>query len=103
MERARRNRGSSDYRAATGVMRDVLVTAVNESYEAELALVDAPVSLVWGGDDRDVPPSVATRAEAMLRAADREVSVTVLAGVGHFVPGAAPDALRAVIDSMLAR
>jgi hypothetical protein len=39
----------------------------------------------------------------MLRAADREVSVTVLAGVGHFVPGAAPDALRAVIDSMLAR
>jgi pimeloyl-ACP methyl ester carboxylesterase len=103
MERVRRNRGSSDYRAATGVMRDVLVTAVNESYEAELALVNAPVSLVWGGDDRDVPPGVATSAEAVLRAADREVSVTVLAGVGHFVPGAAPDALRAVIDSMLAR
>jgi len=33
LEAARQKYGSRDYRDATGVMRDVLVASVNESYE----------------------------------------------------------------------
>lgn len=101
MERERRRRGSEDYRAAEGVMRDVLVTAVNESYEAELEALAAPVRLVWGAEDADVPRWVADEAAAILRSVGTEVEVTILDGVGHHVPIAAPHALRRAIDEML--
>ena len=102
MEHERRRRGSEDYRAAEGVMRDVLVTVVNESYEAELRALSAPVRLVWGGDDTEVPPRVADEAAAILHSAGRTAEVTILDGVGHHVPTAAPAALRRAIDEMLA-
>jgi pimeloyl-ACP methyl ester carboxylesterase len=95
MERERRRRGSADYRAATGVMRDVLVRAVNESYEDELDLVSCPVSMVWGAEDREVPIEVAERVKERLSARGVAVSLTALAGVGHFVPTESPAALTA--------
>lgn len=101
MERERRRRGSEDYRAAEGVMRDVLVTVVNESYEAELEALAAPVSLVWGAEDTEVPTRVADEAAAILRSAGKTAEVTILDGVGHHVPTAAPVALRRAIDEML--
>ena len=55
MERARQRYGSADYRAAQGVMRDVLVRLVNERYDDALAALRCPVELVWGDDDTDVP------------------------------------------------
>ena len=42
MEAKRRQAGSSDYRAATGVMRDVFVHAVHETYEDQLKAITAP-------------------------------------------------------------
>ena len=69
LDRARNRFGSADYRAAEGVMRSVLVEAVGESYEAELAVLSCPVRLVWGEDDTEVPVSVARSAAAMLEAA----------------------------------
>lgn len=101
MERERRRRGSEDYRAAEGVMRDVLVTAVSESYEAELKALAAPVRLVWGAADTEVPVWVAHEAAAVLRSAGTVAEITILDGVGHLVPTAAPDALRGAIDEML--
>ncbi len=97
MERIRRRRGSADYRAATGVMRDVLVTVVNESYEDELAKIRCPVHLVWGEDDLDVPVAVARRAKEILEANGTPVTLTTLAGVGHLTPLEAPGRLRSVI------
>ena len=64
LEQARRRHGSADYRAATGVMRQVLVRVVGESYEEELSAVACPVHLVWGAEDRVVPVAVAERALA---------------------------------------
>ena len=55
MEALRRRRGSDDYRNATGVMRDVLVIAVNEDYEDLLPRITCPVELVWGDDDTAAP------------------------------------------------
>jgi pimeloyl-ACP methyl ester carboxylesterase len=98
MEELRQRYGSADYRAAQGVMRAVHVAVTHETYEAELRAVHCPVALVWGGDDADVPVAVAREAAALVGA---PVDVTVLPGVGHLVPTAAPGALRAAVDGYL--
>jgi pimeloyl-ACP methyl ester carboxylesterase len=103
LEQERRRRGSADYRAASGTMRDVLVTAVNESYREELEAISVPVALIWGADDEEVRPAVAEEAKAVLATGGVLVDWTVLEGVGHLVPTQAPAALRTVIDSMLER
>jgi pimeloyl-ACP methyl ester carboxylesterase len=66
MEAERRKRGSADYRAASGVMRDIFVKVVNESYEHELARVGCPVELVWGDADTEAPLHNALEAEQIL-------------------------------------
>jgi pimeloyl-ACP methyl ester carboxylesterase len=101
MERERRRRGSADYRAATGVMRDVLVTLVAESYEEELGSLTAPVTLVWGDADTEVPLAVAESAVAVLRTSGVAAELTVLKDVGHLVPTQTPRELRTAIDAML--
>ncbi len=97
LEGLRDKYGSSDYRAASGVMRDILVTVVNESYEQQLRAISAPVDLVWGDDDDAAPPEIAARAEALLT----DARLTILGGVDHFVPSTAPTALREAIDRRL--
>lgn len=97
MEREKRSRGSEDYRAATGVMRDILVKVVNESYEGHLNRINSHVHLLWGENDSDVPLSVAEAAQALID----DCSLEILPGVGHFVPLEAPEALRAAIERAL--
>lgn len=97
LEQARRRHGSADYRAASGVMREVLVRVVGESYEEQLSALRCPVRLVWGEADRVVPPAVAERALSLLA----EGSLTRLPGVGHDSPGQAPDDLAAAIRGLL--
>ena len=96
LEREKRRRGSADYRAATGVMRDTLVRVVNESYEDYLPDVACPVRMVWGAVDSEVPLEVAQRAGALLKDADLDV----VAACGHDVPRAAPDRIRAAIEAL---
>ena len=97
MEAARRHHGSADYAAAEGIMRAVFVQTVQEDYSALLAAVTSPVSLVWGADDTTVPPAVAEAAAARFRQAE----VTLCPGVGHLLPLAAPDELRAAVERHL--
>jgi pimeloyl-ACP methyl ester carboxylesterase len=99
VERQRQRFGSADYRAAQGVMRDVLVRVVNETYEDQLAAIDQPVELVWGDSDTAVPPEVANRAEGLLA----HSRLTIAGHVGHLLPTEAPGVLRAAIDRQLAR
>jgi len=93
METLRQRHGSADYRAATGVIRGVLVQAVNETYEVPLAAYPGPVELVWGQRDSEVPMAVAEAAAGL----GRRTALTVCAGAGHLVPTEAPDCLRQVI------
>jgi pimeloyl-ACP methyl ester carboxylesterase len=97
LEAIRRRYGSADYRAATGVVRDVLVATVTESYEAELAQLRCPVALVWGRDDTTAPLDVARAAQLVAPTA----SLEVLDGVGHLVPTEAPERLAAAALTML--
>src|SRR5690606_37589751 len=103
MEQQKQKRGSDDYRAARGVMRDILVKVVNESYEQELEALDVPVRLLWGANDTEVPVSVAEQAEVIIRGAGAPVELTVLDGVGHHIPLQAPDQLRRSVDELLAQ
>lgn len=90
MDALRRHYGSRDYLAATGVMRGVHVTVVNETYEEQLAAVRCPVELVWGDDDAEVPVAVAEAARPFLHAA----MLTLVPGAGHLTPLSAPQALH---------
>jgi pimeloyl-ACP methyl ester carboxylesterase len=101
MERFRRRYGSADYRAATGVMRQTLVAAVNESYEDELRSIKAPVHLIWGEADTEVPVRIAVEAAALLKGAGVEVTIEVVPGVGHWLPTEAPTALQHAVEAML--
>ena len=94
MESLRQRYGSPDYRAATGVMRQVLVRTVNETYDDQLRAVSCPVELVWGDDDTEAPLSVAETAAGLLARSN----LTVCSGAGHLVPLNAPDALRLAIE-----
>jgi pimeloyl-ACP methyl ester carboxylesterase len=93
MEAQRQRYGSADYKAATPMMRGVLVKAVNESYEVPLQAYPGPVELVWGDNDDQAPLAV---AEAAVESC-RQPRLTVCAGAGHFVPLKAPDCLRDAI------
>jgi pimeloyl-ACP methyl ester carboxylesterase len=102
MEARRRRSGSEDYRAATGVMRDVLVRSLAETtdgtYRRALGELACPVELVWGERDTAAPVEVAEAAVAVARRG----RLTVLPGVNHFTPAEAPAALRAAIDRLSA-
>ncbi len=103
MEEIRKRRGSSDYRAADGVMRDVLVTVVNESYEPEMRRLRSRVYLLWGAEDREVPVAVADASLRIVTESGGAAELEVLPGVGHLLPIEAPDALRRVVEEALAR
>jgi len=103
MEERRRRSGSEDYRAASGVMRDVLVRSLAETSSGALrdalSAVRCPVELVWGECDTAAPVEIAEEAVALLA----DARLTVLPGGGHLTPTEAPAALRAVIDGLLGR
>lgn len=101
LERLRRQSGSDDYRSATGVMRDILVKVVNESYEPQLGDLRSRIVLLWGELDREVPVSVAQRTADVIGRAGGDVELRVLEGVGHHVPVEAPKDLRQTIDSVM--
>ncbi|MCU1364279.1 MAG: hydrolase, alpha/beta hydrolase fold family [Acidimicrobiaceae bacterium] len=100
LEKARQRYGSSDYRRAQGMMREVLVASVNESYETELSSLELPVTLLWGENDYEVRPDVARRAGTLLR---RPPTLVVVSGVGHLLPLEAPEELTNAVVKALAQ
>jgi pimeloyl-ACP methyl ester carboxylesterase len=101
MEQIRRRRGSADYRAASGVMRDILVRVINEDYESELRQIRSRVLLLWGEEDREVPPIVAETALRVMRQAGVAAELEILPGVGHLVPLEAPESIRRAVEGVL--
>lgn len=90
METLRNRYGSEDYRNTSGVMREILVKAVNETYETPLGKVTCPVELVWGDNDTAAPAEIATRAEAMLA----DARLTIVADADHWLPMTHPGPLQ---------
>lgn len=97
MERRRQRHGSADYRSAQGVMRDVLVQTVAESYDEELSALACPLTLVWGAEDTAAPIDMVRSAEQLVKAPHK---LLVLDGVGHDVHRARPEVLSAEIAEL---
>jgi pimeloyl-ACP methyl ester carboxylesterase len=96
IESLRHRYGSEDYRAASGVMRDILVRTLAEDYSAVLAELRCPVELVWGDDDTAAPLSTARRLEAELF----DAHLVVCPGAGHLTPLTVPGELRAALERL---
>jgi pimeloyl-ACP methyl ester carboxylesterase len=100
LEARRRVSGSDDYRAATGVMRDVLVRSLAETrdgtYLRALAEVRCPVELVWG----ELDTAAARPGPADLTGVAAGARLTVLPGVGHLTPTEASAQLRSTLDRL---
>jgi len=96
IESLRQRYGSDDYRAASGVMRDILVRTLAEDYSEALAAVRCPVELVWGDDDTAAPVAVAEQAQRELPNA----RLVVCQGAGHLTPLTVPGELRAAVERL---
>lgn len=102
MEAYRQRYGSADYRAAVGVMRTIMVSAVNEDYADQLrAIAEAgiPVAMVWGAADTEVPVAVAQAAHEIL---GENADLTIVAGATHQLDEHLAEPLRAALRSVSA-
>ena len=59
--------GSTDYRNATPVMREVLVNVINADLTENLKLIETPTLLIWGTNDTAVPIQEAMFAESIMK------------------------------------
>ena len=99
MESARRRFGSADYRAATGVMREILVKTVAEDYLDYLATLNMPVEMVWGEFDKPAPLDVAKIALGKIA----HGRLTVANGSEHLLDATLVGHLRDAIHALLAK
>jgi len=76
----RKKAGSSDYNAANGIMRQILVKSVNEDLQHVMPNIKAPTLLVWGENDTATPVSSAQIMEKLIPNA----GLVVLKNAGHF-------------------
>lgn len=95
LEKQRQKRGSADYLAAQGVMRDILVRVVGEEYRDDLARITAPVRMVWGEHDTAAPTDAGLAASQLIAGA----RFRVVPGAAHLLEG---DLERAVREELLA-
>jgi pimeloyl-ACP methyl ester carboxylesterase len=96
MERQRRKHGSADYRNSNGVMRDVLVRTVRETYEPQLRGISAPTRMVWGENDTSAPADAGLAASKLMPdAAFRTVPA------GHLLDEPLRSAVRAELHALL--
>ena len=98
LDQARNRFGSADYRAAQGVMRDVLVRVVNESYDPQLRRLECPVGLCWGALDTAAPFSMAKDASKLMRNLE---AFNVSERSGHDVHRQDPELFRGTIEEIV--
>jgi pimeloyl-ACP methyl ester carboxylesterase len=96
VEAYRKQAGSSDYKAAGGIMRDVLVKTVSEDLKHVMPRIKAPTLLIWGVNDSATPLS---DAEIMKRLIPDSGLVRLRGGHYSFLDD--PVTFRAVLDSFL--
>jgi pimeloyl-ACP methyl ester carboxylesterase len=97
MEAQRHKHGSADYRAASGVMRDILVRVVAEDYLEDAATITQPVLMVWGEHDRPAPVAAATAALDFFPNA----TLRVVSGASHLLEGSLEEDVAQAVSQAL--
>lgn len=98
LDSARKRYGSAEYLAASGVMREILVKVVNESYENELAEIRCPTAFVWGRSDTAAPIEDARRAQRIV-----DGSILEERDCGHDVHLEHPELFVELVDRFVRR
>ena len=93
MEAFRQRYGSSDYRTAQGVMRQILVSAIAETHWDDIARITQPVTLVWGELDEPAPLAGAEKAREVFPNA----TLRVVPGASHLLEGILEEELASAL------
>ena len=93
----RSRQGSADYRAASPMMRQCLVMAVNEDMTDKLPQIKNETLLIWGDQDTATPISDAKKMEQLIPGA----GLCVLEGCGHYSYLEKPGAFANIMRSFL--
>ena len=72
--------GSADYKAASPVMRKILVSVVNEDLEPLLPKIKQSTLLIWGENDTATPLSDGKRMEELIK----DSGLVTIKGAGHY-------------------
>lgn len=72
--------GSTDYRNASPIMRDILVKHVNTDLTEEAKKIKCPTFIIWGNKDEEVPVSDAYELEQLIN----NSGLTVYEGCTHY-------------------
>lgn len=97
LEAQKQRRGSADYRAASGVMRDILVKVIGEDYRDDLAKITVPVRMVWGEHDTAAPTDAGQAASTLVPSA----TFRSVPGAEHLLDGDLRTAVREELLSLI--
>lgn len=77
---AKKHIGSRDYRAASPVMREILVNTVNEDLTENAKNIKVPTLLIWGDNDQEAPLEEAQELEKIMP----DAGLVVYEGGSHY-------------------
>ncbi len=97
VENARHRQGSTDYQAASPILRQTMVRCINEDLTPLLPRVEASVLLIWGEKDTATPLADGRRMEQSIP----DAGLVVLPDAGHFAFAQQWPLCRRVLDSFL--
>lgn len=80
IEKAKAKFGSSDYKNASDIMRQVMVKVVNEDLRHLLPKINRPTLLIWGENDQATPVSDGKMMEKLIP----DAGLVVFKNAGHF-------------------
>ena len=72
--------GSTDYRNATPIMRDILVKHVNTDLTETAKKVECPTFIIWGTNDEAVPVEDAYELEKIIK----DSGLSIYEGCTHY-------------------
>lgn len=97
LDARRAKAGSSDYAAASPMMRRILSKVVNEDLTSRLPLIKAPTLLLWGDADTATPIADARKMERLIP----DAGLVSWPGAGHYSFLDAHLPFRSVLTSFL--
>lgn len=80
LEKFYKKYGSTDYKAANGVMRQTMVRVINDDLANLLPSIKAPTLLIWGENDEDTPVYMGKIMEKNIK----DSGLIVFEGAGHY-------------------
>ena len=93
------NAGSSDYKAALGIMKNIFVKVVNQDLKEYLPKISVPALLVWGDADTATPLADGQLMEKLIP----DAGLVVFSGAGHYSYLERLPQFLAVLDSFFAK